>query len=82
MAISGIRTRDPSHQEAGDVRLRLHGHRDHPEGHYVEDLQALFHILSLLNPITIDHSFVKAAVKIFFIVLPKSYNLHSSSKIL
>jgi hypothetical protein len=56
MAISGVRTRDPSHQEAADVRLQLHGHRDHPEGHYVEDLLPLFRILSLLNPITIDHS--------------------------
>ena len=55
MAISGIRTRDRSHQEAADLCLRPHGHRHHPEGHYEEDLLPLIHILRLLNPIPIDH---------------------------
>ena len=56
MANSGIRTRDPRNQTEADLRLRQHGNRNHPERHYVENLLLLVHILSLLNPIPIDHS--------------------------
>jgi hypothetical protein len=47
----GIRTRYPSNRTAADPRLRPHGHRDRPEGHYnVQDQLPAVHILSLLNP--------------------------------